>query len=197
MKRWSVIVGGSVVLIFVAGTLLVTQLAKPKPLAPFDQKSAWQSASTKLDEARAQLKQGKAQVTLSQTEVRAVLAEGLGESGAGAVQGVDVNLAPGRLELLANLEAGGRPVSLVLSGNPSVSNGALALKVDRVAVGNLPLPVGTALRLVASQASGVQVDAEAQTLSIPLTNLAIDGQPVTLDNLTLGNGQLTLAVSAR
>lgn len=197
MKRWFVIVGGIVVLVFVAGALLVPQLAKPKPLAPFDQKSAWQSVSTKLDEARAQLKQGKAQVTLSQTEVRAVLAEGLGESGAGAVQGVDVNLAPGRLELLANLEAGGRPVSLVLSGNPSVSNGALALKVDRVAVGNLPLPVGTALRLVASQASGVQVDAEAQTLSIPLTNLAIGGQPVTLDNLTLGSGQLTLALSAK
>ncbi|MCL5676856.1 MAG: DUF2140 family protein, partial [Firmicutes bacterium] len=138
-----------------------------------------------------------AQVTLSQTEVRALLAEGFGESGAGAVQGVDVSLAPGLLELQANLEAGGRPVSLVLSGNPSVSNGVLALKVDRVAVGNLPLPVGTALRLVASQASGVQVDAEAQTLSIPLTNLAIGGQPVTLDNLTLGSGQLTLAVSAR
>jgi len=197
VKRWFVIIGGTILALFVAAGVLVPIMTRPRPLAPFNQPEALHQAATKLDQARDQLKQGKAVVTLSQSEVRAVLAAGAAQAAGESLQGVDISLAPGRLQVQANLTTGGRTVSLTIAGEPSVSANALVLHVDEVQVGSLPMPVGTAMRLLASQAGGLEVNADARTLTIPLSNLQVGGQPVSLENLTVGQGELTLDLSTR
>ncbi|MGE5590428.1 MAG: hypothetical protein ACM3ZA_07410 [Bacillota bacterium] len=134
MKRWFVIVGGTILVLFVVAGILVPVLTRPRPLAPFNQPEALRQAGSKLDQARNQLRQGRAVVTLSQDEARAVLAAGAARAAGDSLEGLDVSLA---------------------------------------------------------------VDAEARTLTVPLANLQVGGQPVTLENLTVGRGELTLSLAAR
>ena len=197
MKRWFVIIGGTILALFVVAGVLVPVLTRPRPLAPFNQPEALRQATAKLDQARDQLKQGRAVVTLSQSEVRAVLAAGTAQAAGGSLQGVDISLTPGRLQVQANLTTRGRTVSLTIAGAPSLSDNALVLGVDRVEVGSLPVPVGAVMQLLASQGGGIQVNAEARALTIPLSSLQVGGQPVALENLTVGQGELTLNLSSR
>lgn len=197
MKRWFVIIGGTILALFVVAGVLVPVLTRPRPLAPFNQPEALRQATAKLDRARDQLKQGRAVVTLSQSEVRAVLAAGAVQAAGGSLQGVDISLTPGRLQLQANVTTRGREVSLTIAGSPSVKADSLVLQVDQVAVGSLPMPIGAAMQLLASQAGSIQADADSRTLTIPLSSLRVGGQPVTLENLTVGQGELTLNLSSR
>lgn len=197
MKRWFVIVGGTILALFVVAGILVPVLTRPRPLTPFNQPEALRQAGSKLDQAADQLKQGRAAVTLSQSEVRAVLAAGAVRAAGDSLEGLDISLAPGRLQVQANLTTGGRTVSLTVAGVPSVANNALVLRVYEVKVGSLPMPVSTAMRLLATQAGGLEVNAKARTLTVPLSSLQVGGQPVTLENLIVGQGELTLDLSAR
>lgn len=168
---------------------------RPQQLAPFDQQAAWQTAQAKLDSISTQLKQGKAQVTLSQTEVRALIDQELSQTNA-PVKGVDVSLAAGRMDIRATVTLNGTPMAVTIGGSPAVSGQNLVLTVDKVQIGSLPLPVGSALQLLSSTA-GLEVNASARTVTVPLSNLALDGKPVRLDSLALNAGQLTVDLSSK
>ena len=196
MKRWLATILGLLVVLVLAGVFVLPQLIKPQALPPFDQQASWQAASAKLDELKTQLKQGQATVTLSQNEVRAVLSQGIASAAGSEVQGLNVTLGPKELEVQAALTVAGQPLGLTIGGTPEVQGQTLVLQVTRVQVGSVPMPVESALRLISSAATGVGVDPAARTLSLPLSGLTVGGQPVSLNGLQLGNGQVTLDLSS-
>ncbi|MHB9144432.1 MAG: hypothetical protein ACYC5Y_03750 [Symbiobacteriia bacterium] len=178
----------------VAATVLLA--LRPQQLSPFDQQTSWEAAKAKLDSVPAQLKQGKAQVTLSQTEVRAIISQELSGTNS-AVKGVDVALTPGHLEVRATVTLNGNPATVTLGGAPTLVGQNLVLAVDRVQVGSVPMPVDSALRLLAYVHHVITVDVGARTVTVPLSNLRVDGKPVRLDSLALDAGQLTVNMSSR
>ncbi len=178
----------------VAATVLLA--LRPQQLSPFDQQTSWEAAKAKLDSVPAQLKQGKAQVTLSQTEVRAIISQKLSGTNS-AVKGVDVALTPGHLEVRATVTLNGNPATVTLGGAPTLVGQNLVLAVDRVQVGSVPMPVDSALRMLAYVHHVITVDVGARTVTVPLSNLQIDGKPVRLDSLALDAGELTANLSSR